>query len=98
MSQVKSKGKSKSPVSKSGLVITDDVAERLADEAERGYDLSEFTVRAVGRPSLGQRGTSPRFSFRASPETFRAARLQADREGVSLSELAREAIRQYVEA
>jgi hypothetical protein len=68
----------------------------LAAEAERGYDLSKAKRRRVGRPSLGARGTSPRVSFRTTPELYRAAKRRAREEGRTVSELARDAVARYV--
>jgi len=82
---------------KSGEVVTDELAEKLADEAERGYDLSELTRVYVGRPSLGDSGISPRVSFRAPPELFEQAQRCADKEERSLSDLAREALTRYLD-
>lgn len=81
---------------KSGVEITPEIEEALAEEAERGYDLSEARREFVGRPSLGAEGESPRISFRASPELNAAAQRRADEEGKSLSELAREALTRYL--
>ena len=83
---------------KSGTEISPEVAEALADEAERGYDLSKARRRRVGRPSLAGRGASPRVSFRASPELYRAAQRRARKEGRTLSDLAREAVARYVKS
>jgi hypothetical protein len=83
---------------KSGAVITEEIADRLADEAERGYDLSKAKRQYVGRPSLGAGGVSPRVSFRAAPELYAAAWRQADKEGRSLSDLAREALTRYLDS
>ncbi|MGH2955147.1 MAG: CopG family transcriptional regulator [Solirubrobacterales bacterium] len=83
---------------KSGKEISPEVAETLADEAERGYDLSKARRRRVGRPSLAGRGASPRVSFRATPELYRAAQRQAKKEGRTLSDLAREAVARYVKS
>lgn len=80
----------------SGAEIDSATADTLAAEAERGYDLSKAKRRRVGRPSLGARGTSPRVSFRATPELYRAAKRRAREEGRSVSELAREAVARYV--
>lgn len=80
-------------VTKSGAKITEKIADELADEAERGYDLSKW--RRVGRPSLGE-GVSPRVSFRITGELQERARRRAEREGKSLSELARDALAAYV--
>ena len=52
---------------KSGAVLTPEIEEALADEAEAGYDLEAATPRKVGRPSLG-RGVSPRLDLRIEPD------------------------------
>ena len=36
-----------------GVAVTDDDIERMADEAERGYDVDELLARRGGRPRLG---------------------------------------------
>jgi hypothetical protein len=54
-------------------------------------------ARRVGRKSLaGGDRRSPRFSFRTTPELYEQAALRAQRESKSLSELAREALEQYL--
>lgn len=83
---------------RSGAEIDSAAADALAVEAERGYDLSKARRRRVGRPSLGSRGASPRVSFRATPELYRAAKRRARQEGRSMSELAREAVARYVDS
>ncbi|HEY0317980.1 MAG TPA: hypothetical protein VGC49_06765 [Solirubrobacterales bacterium] len=83
---------------RSGAVITPEIADELAAEAERGYDLSKAGLRPVGRPSLGQTGTSPRLTFRVSPGTFAAAKKRAEEEGRSVSDLAREAVENFLDA
>jgi len=80
----------------SGEVLTDEDIEALADEAERGYDLDKAIKVTVGRPSLGAKGVSPRLSFRATPELYRAVQRRAKKEGRSVSDLAREAVAQFV--
>jgi hypothetical protein len=84
------------PISASGVEITPEVADALAAEAERGYDLSKAERQLVGRPSLSGAGTSPRLSFRLTPELYRAAQRRAEEEGRSISDLAREAVSRYV--
>ena len=80
---------------KDGTPLTEAIAEQLADEAEHGYDLSQG--RRVGRPSLGGRaGQSPRVNFRMSDALHERALERARREGKSVSELAREALENYV--
>lgn len=82
--------------SKAGTVITPELADALADEAERGYDLAKAKRRRVGRPSLAGAGASPRLSFRTSPDLYRAAQKRAKEEGRSVSDLAREAVARFV--
>jgi cytosine/adenosine deaminase-related metal-dependent hydrolase len=79
-----------------GAEVDSATTDALAAEAERGYDLSKAKRRRVGRPSLGARGASPRVSFRATPELYRAAKRRAREEGRSVSELAREAVARYI--
>lgn len=82
--------------SKAGTAITPELADALAAEAELGYDLSKAKRRRVGRPSLAGAGASPRLSFRASPDLYRAAQKRAKEEGRSVSDLAREAVARFV--
>lgn len=81
---------------RSGTVITDAIVEDLAREAEAGYDLSRARRQRVGRPSLGA-GVSPRLQFRVPPDLFAAAQRRAHKEGRGVSEVARDALRRYVE-
>jgi hypothetical protein len=86
---------SKPARSKSGVPITDEIAEQLADEAEAGYDLK--LSKRVGRKSLaGADGTSPRVNFRMTTELQERAQARAEEEGKTISEIAREALEQYV--
>lgn len=85
----------KLPRSKSGVPITDELAEQLADEAEAGYDLKPS--KRVGRKSLaGADGVSPRVNFRITTELQNRAHARAEKEGKTVSEIAREALEQYV--
>lgn len=103
MGKVKKKGK-RDPenevlgVTRSGKVITEKVAEEMAEDFEKNPpDLSTWKRRYVGRPSLGPNGLSPRVSFRVPPDLYKAAWARADKEGRSLSELAREAFNRYMD-
>ena len=82
---------------KRGTKLTKQHLERLADDAERGFDLSSATRERVrpGRPSLAE-GESPRISYRVAPSLFAAAQQKAKDEGRSLSEIAREALQRYL--
>lgn len=85
----------KVPVAKkSGTPLTDDLVRRLADEAERGYDLSRG--RRVGRPSLAGSGVSPRVNFRTTPALHERAARRAVEEGKTISALAREALERHL--
>lgn len=82
----------------SGEELTEEMSEALAEEAERGYDLSNatFVPHGPGRPSLGSFGISPRMSFRVDGELYRAATARAKAEERSISDLAREALATYM--
>jgi predicted HicB family RNase H-like nuclease len=85
-------------VTRDGTVITEELAEQWAEEFEKNPpDLSTWKRRYVGRPSLGPKGLSPRVSFRVPPDLHKAAWARADKEGRSLSELAREAFDRYMD-
>lgn len=86
-------------VTRSGTVITEEIAEQMAEEIERNPpDPSTLRRRYVGRPSLGPGGHSPRVSFRVPPDLYKAAWARADKEGRSLSDLAREAFSRYMKS
>lgn len=85
-------------VTRSGTVITEELAEQWAEEIERSPpDPSKLERRYVGRPSLGAAGHSPRVSFRVPPDLYKAAWARADKEKRSLSDLAREAFNRYMD-
>src|SRR5690349_8099788 len=91
--------KEKPFVTRSGMVLTEEIAEQWAEEIEKNPpDPSKLERRYVGRPSLGPNGLSPRVSFRVPPELHKAAWARADKEGRSLSELAREAFNRYMDS
>ena len=87
--------RSTAPISKTGVPITDELADQLAREAEEGYDLSRG--RRVGRKSLaGGAGHSPRLNFRTTPELYERAAARAHREGKTVSQIAREALEKFI--
>jgi hypothetical protein len=82
-------------VAKSGAPITEELAERLAREAEGGYDLSRG--RKIGRKSLsGGGGRSPRLNIRTPVDLYEKALAKATKEGKTLSQLAREALEKHL--
>jgi hypothetical protein len=81
-----------------GTLITDETVKALADEAERGYDVANIVRRRpAGRPSMGDAPASVE-SVRLDPELKRDLILRAAEEKVSVSEVIRRALREYVKA
>lgn len=80
-----------------GDELTEEDIEALADEAERGYDLDKAIRVTVGRPSLGVEGVSPRIQVRVDATLATALRSRARREKRSVSEIARIALREYLD-
>lgn len=78
---------------KSGAVVTDAVADQLAEEAEAGYELRQ----GRGRPSLtGDKAPSPQVTFRLTKALRQQAQARAENEGKTVSTLAREALERYL--
>jgi hypothetical protein len=84
---------------KSGTPITDKMLEQLADEAERGYDIDQLVARRGkrGRPRLGTEPSSVE-SVRLDPELKELLTRRAEDEGVPVSEVIREALREHLKA
>lgn len=84
---------------KSGRPITDRVVEKLAAEAEAGYDVDGLIARRNkrGRPTIGAAPASVE-SVRLDPELRRQLTERAQAEGTTPSELIREALRRYLHA
>lgn len=84
---------------KSGTPITDDLIEELAEEAEAGYDVDEMIARRGrrGRPRLGTEPSTVE-SVRLDPDLKERLLRRAEDEGVSASEVIRDALRQHLEA
>ena len=83
---------------KDGTAISDEMVEKTADEAEDGYEVEEVErPRAGGRPAMGS-GPASVESVRLDPELKRELLLRASKDGISVSEVIREALRTYVRA
>ena len=80
-----------------GTKLSKAAVDKLASEAEAGYDLSKAKRQRIGpgRPSLAE-GESPRISYRVAPALFDRAKKKARAEGRTVSEVAREALQKYV--
>lgn len=84
---------------KSGRPITDAEVEKLATEADAGYDVEQLIARRNkrGRPTIGDAPSSVE-SVRLDPELRRQLLQRAEADGTTPSELIREALRRYLEA
>ena len=82
---------------KDGTPITDADVGAMADEAEQGYDVDTLRRRRGGRPPLGSAAASVE-SVRLDPELKRALLVRAAQEHVSVSEVIRRAIGEYLQA
>ena len=84
---------------RSGTPITDELIEQLADEAEAGYDVDKIIARRNkrGRPRLGSEPSTVE-SVRLDPELKAQLVRRADAEGVPVSEVIREALRNHLKA
>lgn len=72
-----------------GTRLTQDIADAIVEDVRR----------RSGRPSLnGQAAVSPRVTFRLTPDTRDRAAAVAEREGKTISQVAREALEARVEA
>jgi hypothetical protein len=83
----------------SGKPVDDELIEKLADEADAGYDVDDIIARRAkrGRPSLGSAPSTVE-SVRLDPELKERLARRAQEEGVPVSEIIREALRHHLEA
>lgn len=84
---------------KSGTPVNDDLIEKLVEEAEAGYNVDEIIARRGkrGRPRLGTEPSTVE-SVRLDPDLKERLLRRAEDEGVSASEVIRDALRQHLEA
>ena len=80
---------------KSGVELTDDVLDRMAQEAEDGLDVTTLR-RRPGRPAMGS-GPADSLPVRLDPELRRALDERASAENTTASDVVREALRRYLE-
>ncbi len=92
MAKKKSYGKTKS-----GVTITEELVEKLATEAENGYDLEKTLRRRPGRPTIGS-GPAAVESVRLDPELRQALAQRAKRDHEATSSVIRKALLKYLEA
>ena len=80
--------------SKAGVELTDEVLDRMADEAEDGLDVTKLR-RRPGRPAMGSTPAEA-FPVRLEPELRRALDERAAADAMPASEVVREALRRYL--
>jgi hypothetical protein len=81
----------------SGVPITDELVDKLAKEAEAGYDADATLRRRGGRPPIGSAAASVE-SVRLEPELREALAERAERDRETTSAVIRKALRQYLRA
>jgi hypothetical protein len=79
-----------------GKEITDELVEKLAEEAEAGYDVEETLRRRVGRPPIGSAPATVE-SVRLEPELREALAERAKRDHETTSSVIRKALRSYLQ-
>lgn len=79
----------------SGTPITDELAGKLAERAEAGYDVEETLRRRGGRPPIGSAAASVE-SVRLEPELRQALAHRAKRDHETTSSVIRKALREYL--
>jgi predicted HicB family RNase H-like nuclease len=84
-------------VTKSGHRLTEADIDRMADEAEGGFDLSTW-VHGRGRPPLeaGVKAHSPRIAVRVPASLHRRVMARATADGRSVSQVVRDLLEGYV--
>jgi hypothetical protein len=88
--------KEKLPRTWAGKVITDEVAEELADEIESDREVRWARRRPVGKSSLDGDGFTPKVSFRMPAGLCEELQLRANKERRTVSELTCEALAKFL--
>jgi hypothetical protein len=80
--------------SKAGVELTDEVLQRMAEEAEAGLDVTKLR-RRPGRPPMGS-GPADTLPVRLEPELRQAVDDRAEKDHTTPSDVVREALRRYL--
>ena len=80
--------------SKSGVELTDEILQKMADEAEVGLDVTKLR-RRPGRPPMGS-GPADTLPVPLEAELRKAVDDRAARDHTSVSDVVREALRRYL--
>lgn len=79
-----------------GIELTDQLLDKLAKEAEEGFDPKDLVPRARGRPPMGSSAARV-FQVRLEPALREALDERAKRDGTTPSELVRRLLRNALE-
>jgi hypothetical protein len=79
----------------SGVTITDELVEKLAAQAEDGYDDEEMLRRRGGRPPIGSAAATVE-SVRLEPELRNALITRAKHDHETTSSVIRKALHEYL--
>jgi hypothetical protein len=82
----------------SGEELTPELEKELADEAERGYDLSKAERIFVTGPMLADGMRPPKLTVRLTNPELNAIRQRAEDEDRTVSDLARDPLRRYLDS
>lgn len=93
MAKVKHAGR---VATRSGRMLTEEIAARLADDAESDRDVRWARRRPVGRPSPNGDGVTPKVSFRISTTLLAELQVRANKERRTLSDLTREVFEEFL--
>ncbi len=80
--------------SKAGVELTDEVLQRMDEEAEEGLDVTKLRRRR-GRPAMGS-GPAESLPVRLDPELREALDERAAADNTTASDVVREALRRYL--
>lgn len=80
----------------SGVPITEELVDELAEKAEAGYDVDAMLRRRGGRPPIGSAAATVE-SVRLDPELREALAQRARRDRETTSSVIRKALRQYLD-
>lgn len=82
---------------RTGRVLTDDDVESIAVEAETtDYNIEELRARRRGRPPMGSEPLEV-VTVRIEPELRAAISARAEKDGMTVSSVHREALRQFLD-
>jgi hypothetical protein len=81
---------------RSGRMLTDEMAEKLADELETDREVRWARRRPAGRPTPHGDGVTPKVSFRIPTVLVAELRVRANKERRTVSDITREALERFL--